>query len=132
MRAFWAMTYRVLADLTVGVHLLFILYVLGGGLLICRSRWLAIPHLACVGWGVYIELASDAVCPLTPLENRLLKLAGEAGYSNGFVEHYLLPILYPASLTPEVQWALTGLVVLINTLVYGVAWNRVRRRRTIG
>ena len=72
------------------------------------------------------------MCPLTPLENRLLTLAGEAGYSDGFIEHYLLPVLYPASLTPEVQWALAGLVVAVNTLVYGAAWKRMRGRREIG
>jgi Protein of Unknown function (DUF2784) len=122
------MTYRLLADLTVGLHLLFILYVLGGGLLIWRSRRFAIPHLTCVAWGVYIELVPDTVCPLTPLENHLLRRAGESGYSDGFVEHYLLPILYPANLTSEVQWVLAGLVVLVNTLVYGLAWSRRRRR----
>jgi len=126
------MTYRLLAGLIVGVHLLFILYVLGGGLLVHRSRRLAIPHLACVAWGIYVELAPGAVCLLTPLENRLLTLAGEAGYSNGFIEHYLLPVLYPAGLTREVQWALAGLVVAVNSLVYGVAWKHRRGPRKIG
>lgn len=126
------MTYRLLAGLIVCVHLLFILYVLCGGLLVHRSRRFAIPHLACVAWGIYIELATGAVCPLTPLENQLLTLAGEAGYSNGFIEHYLLPVLYPASLTPEIQWALAGLVAAVNTLVYGFAWKRSRSRRKIG
>jgi len=125
-------TYRLLAGLIVGIHLLFILYVLCGGLLVRRSRRLAIPHLACVAWGIYIELAPGSVCPLTPLENRLLTLAGEAGYSDGFIEHYLLPVLYPATLTPEVQWALAGLVVAVNTLVYGAAWKRMRGHREIG
>jgi hypothetical protein len=123
------MFYRALADLTVGVHLLFILYVLAGGLLAIRSRWLAAPHLACVVWGLYIELAPGAVCPLTPLENRLLALAGQAGYSDGFIEHYLLPILYPENLTRQAQWVLAGLVVLTNALVYGVALRRAPRRR---
>ena len=124
------MIYRILADLTVGAHLLFILYVLAGGLLIYRSRYLAVPHLACVAWGVYIELAPNVVCPLTPLENRLLALAGQAGYSDSFIEHYLLPILYPEDLTRAVQWVLAGLVLLANLLVYGVALARVHGRRS--
>lgn len=126
------MIYRILADLTVGAHLLFILYVLAGGLLIYRSRHFAVPHLACVAWGLYIELAPNAVCPLTPLENRLLALAGQAGYSDSFIEHYLLPILYPEDLTRAVQWVLAGLVVLANLLVYGVALGRAHRRRRAG
>jgi hypothetical protein len=123
------MLYRALADLTLGAHLSFILYVLAGGLLAFRARWLAAPHLACVAWGLYIELAPEGVWPLTPLENRLLALAGEAGYSGGFIEHYLLPILYPEGLTREAQWGLAGLAVLINALVYGAAFRRARRRR---
>ncbi|MGE0454859.1 MAG: DUF2784 domain-containing protein [Vicinamibacteria bacterium] len=123
------MHYRVLADLTLGAHLLFIVYVLAGGLLAYRIRWLAAPHLACVAWGLYVELAPGAVCPLTPLENRLLLLAGREGYADGFIEHYLLPILYPEALTPEAQWVLAALVILINALVYGAALQRARRRR---
>jgi len=123
------MLYRVLADLTLGAHLLFIVYVLAGGLLAYRNRWLAAPHLACVAWGLYVELAPGAVCPLTPLENRLLVRAGREGYADGFIEHYLLPILYPEALTREAQWVLAGLAVLVNALVYGVALQRARRRR---
>lgn len=120
------MHYRVLADLTVLVHVLFILYVLGGGFLTYRARWLAVPHLACVAWGLYIELAPGAICPLTPLENRLLALSGQAGYSDGFIEHYLLPIVYPDNLTRRAQWALAGLVVLANAVAYGVGLRHSR------
>ena len=125
------MVYRLLADATVGVHLLFLLYVVGGATLVRRARWLALPHLLCVAWGVYVELAPGAECPLTPLENRFATLAGQAGYSGSFVDHYLLPIIYPENLTREVQWALALLVVLTNALLYGVVLKRVGRRRTI-
>lgn len=121
------MFYRVLANLTVLVHVLFILYVVMGGFLTYRARWLAVPHLACVAWGLYIELAPGAICPLTPLENRLLALSGQAGYSDGFIEHYLLPIVYPEGLTRGVQWVLAGLVVVTNAVVYGVALTHPRR-----
>jgi len=124
------MLFRVLADLTVGAHLLFIVFVVTGGLLVYRRRWLAVPHLACVVWGLYIELTPGAVCPLTPLENRLLALSGQAGYSNSFIEHYLLPIVYPENLTRQVQWALAGLVLLSNAVAYTVAFKRPRRVAT--
>lgn len=120
------MIYRVLADLTFGLHLLFIVYVVCGGLLVYRHRLLAIPHVACVVWGVYVELTPGAVCPLTPLENHFLVRAGQAGYSRGFIEHYLAPILYPENLTRETQWALAGLVVLANAVVYGLVLRRAR------
>ena len=125
------MVYRLLADATVGIHLLFLLYVVGGAILVRRARWLALPHLLCVVWGVYVELAPWAECPLTPLENRFATLAGQAGSSGSFVDHYLLPIIYPENLTSEVQWALALLVVLTNALLYGVVLKRVGRRRTI-
>ena len=126
------MVYRLFADLTVGVHFLFLLYVAGGAILVRRARWLAVPHLVCVAWGVYVELAPGAECPLTPLENRFTTLAGQAGYSGSLIEHYLLPIIYPESLTREVQWVLALLVILTNTFLYGLSLGWVARRRTTG
>ena len=76
-------------------------------------------------WGAYIEF-SGAICPLTPLENRLRALAGEAGYAQGFVEHYLLPLIYPQALTHGIQLALGAAVVAINALLYAL-WLHSRR-----
>ena len=123
------MVYRLLADVTVGLHFLFMLYVVGGALLLRCSRWWAVPHLPCVLWAVYIELAPGAECPLTPLENRFAVLAGRAGYSGGFIEHYLLPVIYPEGLSREAQWMLAFLVVLTNALLYGLWLKRMGRRR---
>lgn len=78
-------------------------------------------HLPAVLWGAYIEF-SGGICPLTPLENQLLAWAGETGYSGGFVEHYLLPILYPDNLTAPIQWLLGGCVVVVNMLAYGLVY----------
>ncbi|MEW6414660.1 MAG: DUF2784 domain-containing protein [Pseudomonadota bacterium] len=116
-----------LADALVLVHLVFVAFVLAGGLLLLRWPRLAWVHLPAATWGAAIEFAG-AVCPLTPLENTLRAQAGEAGYRGGFVEHYLLPVLYPAQLTPAVQlWLGTG-VVVVNLAIY--AWVcRARRRR---
>ncbi|MEW6426931.1 MAG: DUF2784 domain-containing protein [Thermodesulfobacteriota bacterium] len=119
------MLYRLLADLLVAVHLLFILFVLFGGLLALRWRPVVRLHLPAVCWGIVIEW-SGWICPLTPLENRLRQKAGQAGYPGGFVEHYLLPVVYPEGLTREVQLVLGGLVLAVNLLVYGLI---LRRRR---
>jgi len=121
------MLYRVLAEVTVAAHFLFILYVVGGALFMRRARWPAIPHLACVGWAVYVELVEGGECPLTPLENRFAVLAGQAGYSGGFIEHYLVPVIYPEQLSREVQWALASLVVLANVLWYTLWFRRMAR-----
>lgn len=123
------MLYRILADLVVLVHFAFVLFVVLGGFLVLRWPKTAWVHLPAAVWGVLIEVFGW-ICPLTPWENELRRRAGQAAYDGGFVEHYLLPILYPADLTREVQWVLAGLVLVVNAVVYGV-WI-VRRRRRAG
>lgn len=118
------MVYAVLADLVVCLHFAFILYVLFGGLLVVRWPRSAYVHLPTALYGVAIEWVGW-ICPLTPLEDRFRRLAGEAGYDGGFVEHYLLPILYPAGLTDTVQVVLGAAVLGLNLGVYGyVLWRR--------
>ena len=90
-----------------------------------RLRWLVLPHLLAAGWGVYVEATPGLICPLTPLENTFALRAGEAGYRGSFIEHYLVPIIYPEGLTPVAQWGLAALVIVINVVVY--AWPRRRR-----
>jgi hypothetical protein len=119
------MTYRLLADFVVLLHLGFVLFVTLGGLLGFRWRRAPLIHLPAVLWGVWIEL-SGGICPLTPLENWLRRQSGAGGYSGGFVEHYLLPVLYPATLTRGIQYLLAGFVVGVNVVVYALL--RQRRR----
>ncbi len=122
------MTYRFLADLLVALHLAFAIFVVLGGALVLWRRRLAFLHVPVAVWGVLIEL-SGWVCPLTPLEVRLRILGGQAGYSGGFVEHYLLPVLYPSGLTREQQVGLGILVGVLNLGVYGlVIWRMMRER----
>jgi hypothetical protein len=118
------MTYRLLADLVVLLHALFVVFVVAGGLLVWRWRWVAWLHVPAAAWGAAIELGGW-VCPLTPLENHFRARAGLAGYRGGFIEHYLLPALYPEGLTALKQIALGALVVGINLLVYGVLVRRL-------
>jgi hypothetical protein len=122
------MMLRLAADAVLLLHLLFILFALLGGLLVLHKRWLACLHLPAVGWGAVVELL-HLQCPLTPLENSFRLAAGEAGYSGGFVEHYLLPIIYPAGLTPAVQLWLGAGVLLLNALIYSFVLWRISSRR---
>ena len=105
------------ADAVLLVHLLFIVFVLFGGLLVWRWSRLIWLHLPAALWGVTVEVL-HLQCPLTPLENSLRQAAGQAGYAGGFVEHYLVPVIYPAGLTPQVQLWLGAFVLLFNVLIY--------------
>jgi len=118
--------YPVLADVVLVVHALFIAFVLFGGLLVLRWRSIAWLHLPAVAWAVLLELFGW-LCPLTPLELKLRHLAGTAGYRGGFIEHYLVSIIYPAGLTREIQLWLAAVVIMMNVAVYAVLWRRCNR-----
>jgi len=112
---------RLAADAVLVIHLAFIAFVLlGGTLVLHRGIWAAF-HLPAVTWGAFAEL-TGTICPLTPLENYLQRSAGTAGYEGGFVEHYLIPLIYPAGLTPRVQVVLGLVVLAVNVPVYALAW----------
>jgi hypothetical protein len=111
------MPYRLLADLVVGLHFLFVVFVVIGGLLVLRWRWVMWLHVPAAVWGALIEFGGW-ICPLTPLEKTLRAWAGSAGYEGGFIEHYVIPILYPGALTRALQIALGVAVLLSNSLVY--------------
>jgi hypothetical protein len=116
----------VLADAVVAIHFAFVAFAVAGGLLVLRHpRWVWL-HLPALAWAAWVELAGW-VCPLTPLENELRRAAGESGYAGGFVEHYLVPVLYPEGLTRAAQIALgTGLLAL-NAALYTALLLRRRR-----
>lgn len=125
------MLYRILADLTLILHLLFILFVLLGGLLVLWQRRIAWLHLPVAGYGVLVEWVGW-LCPLTPLEVRFRLLAGQAGYTGGFIEHYLVPLIYPAGLTRELQWLFGALVLVLNLAVYAMVLSWAGRERRTG
>jgi hypothetical protein len=111
------MIWSFLADSLVVLHFAFTTFVIFGGFLSWRWRWLVYAHLPALVWGCWVEV-SHSICPLTPLENRLRHLGGEAGYSGGFLAHYLVRILYPPALTWQIQWVLAGLLLAINVIAY--------------
>ncbi len=119
----YRMLYRILADLVLALHLLFIVFIVAGCLLALRRGWLALAHLPAAAWGAFIEFSGDT-CPLTPLENRFSILAGKEGYESGFIEHYLIPIIYPAGLTHGLQILLGLFVIAANLLVYAIVFRR--------
>lgn len=119
------MFYRLAADLVALTHFAFVLFVVLGGLLALRWRRVIWVHLPCAVWGVLIEF-TGCVCPLTPMENWLRQQAGESGYSGGFIEHYVIPVLYPVGLTRSVQVALGVAVIVVNVAIY--AWLLARRQ----
>ena len=118
--------FRVAADLVVIVHGLFVVFVVLGGLLVMRWPRVALVHVPAGVWGALIEFAGW-ICPLTPLENYFREGSGQAAYQGEFVEHYILPVLYPAQLTRGLQIGLGALVVFMNVIVYWRVMGMARR-----
>ena len=114
------MAYSLAADAVVVLHLLFIAFAVFGGFVVPWVPKLAWLHLPVLAWAVWIS-ATHGICPLTPLENSLRRLAGEAGYPEGFIDHYLMPVIYPAGLTPAIQTWIAIVLAVSNALLYGWA-----------
>jgi hypothetical protein len=118
--------YLLLADSVLIAHLAFVVFVLCGGLLVLRWRWIAWLHLPAATWGAVVEF-TGWICPLTPLENWLREQTGEAAYEGDFVLRLLLPMLYPEALTHDVQVVLGVLVLVVNLAIYSWLWQARRR-----
>ena len=125
------MIYGLLADLVLALHALFVVFVVLGGLLALRWRRAAFVHVPCALWGAWVELVGW-ICPLTPLEVSLRQQAGEGGYAGGFLEQYLVPILYPGDLTRGIQIGLGVFVLVLNVAIYTAVMRQWRRSRTDG
>lgn len=117
----------LLADLVVIIHGAFVLIAVLGGLLVFRWRWWAWFHIPAFLWAGFIEL-TGGICPLTPLENRLRALGGEAAYQGDFIDRYLILLLYPDDLTRKTQIVLGIFVILFNMGIYAVYWRRLRQK----
>ncbi len=113
--------YGLLADVVVLIHFSFVVFVIAGGVLVLKRRGWIWLHIPAVIWGVLIEIGGW-ICPLTYWENALREKAGAQVYTGDFVTTYILPILYPAGLTRELQWLFATLVVVINLFIYYRLW----------
>lgn len=119
--------YLWLSNLIIIIHFLFILFVLLGGLLVLRWPKWAWLHLPAICWGFLVEL-NGWICPLTPWENHLRRLAGKLMYEGDFIGEYLIPLIYPVDLTREMQYLFAAAVVLINTVLYLLIWHRRHKK----
>ena len=130
------MTPRLIANAVVVLHFAFILWAAFGALTLFRHRSLAWVHVPALAWAAYIEF-TGRICPLTPLENEFRRLAGGAGYGGGFIQHYILSVIYPAGLTRNLQIVLGVCLVACNALIYlivfarGAPRARIRSRRRL-
>jgi hypothetical protein len=120
------MRYALAADAVMAVHFLFIAFALLGSFLVLWKSWIVWLHIPALAWGVWIE-ASGRICPLTPLENYFRDLAGQTTYGEGFVTHYLGPIIYPAGLTRDTQFLIMGILIVVNLVGYVLILARRRR-----
>ena len=120
---------RIIADGLVLIHLMFICFVVFGGILATRWKWVSLFHLPAVAWGALIEF-QGWICPLTPLEQHFRHLAGQSGYSGGFLEHYLIPLIYPSGLTRPIQMAIGAFVIIMNMIIYGHWLYRTKHPRS--
>ena len=109
--------YEIAANLVLIVHLIFIIFVIFGGLLFFISKSIIFIHIPAFIWGSYVEL-TNSICPLTYLENFFLQKANLTTYSEGFIQNYLVPIIYPANLTKDIQIYLGITLILINIFIY--------------
>jgi hypothetical protein len=117
------MWYRLLADLVLVAHFAFVLFVIFGGLLALRWPRVAWFHIPIALYGVAIEFIGF-ICPLTPIEVSLRQRGGEAGYSGGFIDHYITAAIYPTGLTRSIQFSLGAALVALNVITYAIWWRR--------
>ncbi len=119
------MWHSLAADAVMLIHFAFIAFALLGSFLVLWKRWVIWLHVPALAWGVWIEVSGD-ICPLTPLENHFRALAGHSTYGEGFITHYLGPIIYPTGLTRTTQFVLAAVLIGMNILGYTLVWKRAR------
>lgn len=119
---------RILANLVLVFHFAFVVFSVLGGFLVLWKRWIAWLHIPSVLWSSLVNLFSH-VCPLTPLENRFRRLAGQAGYEGGFVQHYIAPLVYPGGMPRRLELVAGFSVLIWNAFVYALV---VALRRRAG
>jgi hypothetical protein len=123
------MSDAIAADAVMACHFLFIAFALLGSFLVLRWHRMIWLHLPALAWGAWIELSGN-ICPLTPLENHFRDLAGQSTYGEGFITHYLGPIIYPAGLTRTAQFWMLAVLLTVNLVGYGLVIARRRKEKS--
>ena len=118
--------YLIAANLTLIIHFIFIIFVVFGALLFLISKKIVFIHFPFLIWGCYVEF-TNSICPLTYLENWLLQKANLTTYSESFIQNYLLPIVYPANLTKDIQTYLGITLIAINIAIYVFIFNKLKK-----
>ncbi|MBW2038306.1 MAG: DUF2784 domain-containing protein [Deltaproteobacteria bacterium] len=121
--------YHLLADFAFSLHLAFIIFVILGAFLVWRWPWLALLHILSVIWSLAIQFLPNVPCPLTPLEQMLLRKAGEEGYTGGFVDHYIVPLIYP-EVEPRFHYEAGVFLLVVNLVIYVLIIIRIRSKRS--
>lgn len=125
------MGYALAADAIMLIHFLFIAFALLGSLLLLKWPRLIWLHLPAVAWGAYVEI-SGRICPLTSFENAYRDLAGESTYGEGFITHYLGPVIYPPNFTRGWAFFALGVLLIVNLCGYSLYWRNRRRALPAG
>jgi len=121
------MIYFILADLVLIMHLMFIIFVIFGGILVLKWHSIIWFHIPSAIWGILIEF-KGWICPLTYLENYLRETVDTTKYSGDFIQHYLTPVIYPSLLTIEIQYLLGITVFLVNLIIYSMVWRHRKKK----
>ena len=119
--------YEFAADLTLIVHFAFIIFVVFGALLFFVSTKIIYVHVPALIWGIYIEI-THSICPLTYLENWFLQKANLTTYSEGFIQNYLVPVVYPMNMTDDLQTYLAIVLIVANMIMYGLIISKSKKK----
>ena len=118
--------YELAAGIILIIHFLFIIFVIFGALLFFVAKKIVFIHIPAIIWGSYIEL-THSICPLTYLENWFLHKANLTTYSEGFIQYYLVPIVYPTNLTKDIQIYLGIGLIVINIVIYAFIFGKLKK-----
>ena len=118
--------YELAADIILIIHFLFIIFVIFGAFLFFVAKKIVFIHIPAIIWGSYIEL-THSICPLTYLENWFLHKANLITYSGGFIQNYLVPIVYPVNITKDLQIFLGIGIIVINIVIYAFIINKLKK-----
>ncbi len=109
----------MLARFIATVHVLYVVFVVLGGLLVLAWPPLMWVHLAAVVWAV-ATMGFDLGCPLTPWEKNAWIRGGRVPYEEGFLQHHVLRTRFDPANARRNHVLLGVFVLVLNIVVYGL------------